>query len=59
MERIVTMFQAYWGHVKSMLGANWEKINVVLDSDEHRAQGSTKETLTFALKESCSLLFCR
>ena len=37
MERIVTMFQAYWGHVKSMLGANWEKINVVLDSDEHQA----------------------
>ena len=35
-----------------------ERVHVVIESNEHQAYGSTREKLTFALKECCLLLSC-
>ena len=40
------------------LGVFWEKVNFVIDCNEHQAQGSKRQKLTFALTESCLLVLC-
>ena len=41
-----------------MLASGLDRVNFAIDSNEHHAYGSTREMLTFALKEICLLLLC-
>ena len=43
-------------HIKRILFSS--QVKFVIDSNEHQEYGSTREKLTFALRECCLLLLC-
>ena len=58
MLHVRSMLVASWEKYVTMIGVVWQRDNFVIDSNEHQAQVSTGEMLTFALKECCLLLLC-
>ena len=57
MEHILNIFHSHRELLGGLLVASWERVNFVKDDNEHKAQGSTREKLTFALSKFCLIFY--